>query len=96
METGPNRRIRAIISVDSAPQVIPELPHEKEFCTGIDTSVRCRILGAFKRQDLDLLVQDLQGIEALRGLCLFHGDQRGTNFPVTQKEGEVIMSLTER
>jgi hypothetical protein len=79
--------------IDSEPQEMAELDHEKKYCIDIDVGNRHRIIGTFiKRIDClsHLILRDYPGLE---NMSVFHGFQQATNFRVTQEEGKIIMEL---
>jgi hypothetical protein len=95
MESGPRRSIRAVMRVDAGPGEMGELEGEQAYWAERDTETRCRVLGTITHR-VDLPVEELKSVDGLQDLSIFHGVQQGTNFRVTDKEGEILMSLVER
>src|SRR5262245_11497441 len=92
-ETGEHRGVRAVLRVDEAPRDMPELESEQRYWSEPDRTVSCRVLGTLTHRHLDLPAERLRREPGLERLSIFHGFQQGTNFPVTQAEGEILMRL---
>jgi hypothetical protein len=95
METGPRRAIRAVMRVDAAPADMGELETEQVYWVERDTGTKCRVRGTITHR-VDLPIEELKSVAGLENLSIFHGVHQGTNFRVTDEEGEVLMSLVER
>jgi EVE domain-containing protein len=94
MEVGPRRAIRAVMRVDAGPCEMAEVDSEQAYWVERDTETRCRVQGTITLR-IDLPITELEGVEGLEALSILHGVQRGTNFRVTDSEGEVLLSLVE-
>lgn len=95
METGPNRCIRAVMNIDSAPQDLPELEHEQRYWSERDTEVKCRVIGTITHRG-ELLISDIRSLEGLAELSILKGFQQGTNFRVSTEEGLLLLKLFEQ
>jgi len=95
MEAGPRRSIRAVMRVDSGPADMSELEAEQEYWAERDTATRCRVRGTITHR-VDLPAEELQSVPGLESLSIFRGVQQGTNFRVTDSEGDVLLSLAQR
>ena len=95
MEAGPRRAIRAVMRVDAGPHDMSEMDDEQAYWVERDTETRCRVQGTITHR-ADLPITELEGVEGLENLSILHGVQQGTNFRVTDSEGEVILSMIER
>jgi hypothetical protein len=95
METGPHRCIRAVMRVDSSPEQMPENEDEQQYWNGRDTEVRCRVRGTITHR-AELPIAELEHINSLQDLSIFKGFQQGTNFRVSNDEGQVLLSMIER
>lgn len=95
-ETGQQRGVRAAFRVDEPPCDRPELDSEQPYWAEPDRSVACRVLGTLTHRDLDLSAERLRGVPGLEHLSVFHGFQQGTNFPVTEAEGRILLGLVEQ
>ena len=95
LEAGPRRAIRAVMRVDSAPADLPELDSEQAYWAERDTETRCRVRGTITHR-VDLPAAELESVDGLDQLSIFHGWQQGTNFRVSDTEGEIILSLAQR
>jgi EVE domain len=94
-ETGPNRGIRAVIQIESAPEMLPELPTEQSYWTEPDTDIRRRVLATLTHRGLNVSHLELRSIPGLEKLSVFHGFQQATNFRVTPEEGAILMRLID-
>src|SRR5262245_1787404 len=83
--TGPDRGIRAVMRVDEAPRLMPELESEQQYWAERDTQEQWRVLGTLICRDVNLSHTALRGIDGLENLSVFRGFQQLTNFPVTQE-----------
>ena len=94
-ETGPDRGIRAVFRVESAPQELPELESEQPYWVQRDTESRCRVVGILTRRDVHLPGDNLRSVPGLEELSVFHGFQQSTNFIVTPEQGSILVRLIE-
>lgn len=94
METGPNRCIRATMSIDTTPSEMAELEGEQEFWESRDTELRCRVRGEITNR-FELPISELQMVDGLQGLSILKGFQQGTNFRVTEDEARIILRLVD-
>ena len=81
--------------VDAGPHDMGEVDGEQAYWVERDAETRCRVQGTITHR-ADLPITELEGVEELENLSILHGVQQGTNFRVTDSEGEVILSLVER
>lgn len=95
METGPRRCIRAVMRVDTKPAEMGEMEAEQAHWADRDTETKCRVLGTITHRT-EMAVDDLTSVAGLENLSILRGFQQGTNFKVSDKEGEILMSLVER
>jgi hypothetical protein len=94
-ETGPDRGIRALFRVESAPKDMPEFESEQAYWVERDTEVRCRVVGILTHRDVHLPSVDLRSVPGLEDLSVFHGFQQSTNFVVTSEQGPILLRLVE-
>ena len=95
METGPRRAIRAVMRIDAGPAEMGELETEQAYWNERDTATRCRVRGTITHR-VDLPITELAEVDGLENLSILHGVQQGTNFRVTDSEGDILMRLVER
>jgi 5-methylcytosine-specific restriction protein A len=79
--------------VDEPPRERPELDTEQRYWREPDTTVQHRVVGTLTHRDLGLTADRLRGVAGLERLPVFHGFQQGTNFPVGDAEGDVLLDL---
>jgi hypothetical protein len=91
--TGDERGIRAVLRVDDAPRVRPEIANEQTYWVERETQDRMRVACTIIKREVNLRADALRPFEGLQGLSVFHGFQQATNFPVTNAEGEILMRL---
>jgi hypothetical protein len=92
-ETGV-RRIRGIMEISDGPREMLELEHEQQYLTKPDRIKKLRVCGRLdSKRDVCISHTELRPIPSLENLSMFHGNQQGTNFPVEQKEGEIIQEM---
>jgi len=92
-QTGPNRRFRALLHLDSDPQMIPEIKGEQKYNRVRDTETKFRVLATITQRQINLPHTLLRATPGLDGLSLFHGFQQGTNFRMTEKEARIVLKL---
>lgn len=92
MESGPKRAIRAVIRVNTAPAEMVELETEQTHWAERDTATKCRVKSTITDR-INLPVAELESAPGLENLSIFHGVQQGTNFRVSDAEGEILLSL---
>jgi hypothetical protein len=95
LEAGPMRTFRAVMRVDTAPAEMGEMESEQMHLVERDTETKCRVKGTITHR-VGLPVAELEEVPGLENLSIFHGVQKGTNFRVSDAEGEILMSLVER
>jgi predicted RNA-binding protein with PUA-like domain len=95
MATGTERSIRGVLRIDAGPQDMAELESEQEYNTERDTEVRCRVRCTITHRQVDLPIEELKSVTGLENLSIFHGWQQATNFPVSDSEGRLLLSLVE-
>ena len=95
LESGPRRAFRAVMRVDAGPHDMSEIEGEQSYWVERDTEQRCRVQGTITHR-ASLPVAELEGVEGLENLSILHGVQQGTNFRVTDSEGDILLSLLER
>jgi hypothetical protein len=97
LETGRNRGIRAVMRIEQGPQLMPELEAEQPYWIEPDTEVRWRVVGQLTKWPVNLPHTTLREVPGLENLSVFRQDvfQQTTNFPVTDAEGTILMSLVE-
>ena len=95
MESGPRRAIRAVMRVDVGPHEMGESDGEQAFWVERDTETRCRVQGTISHR-VELPITELEGVNGLENLSILNGVQQGTNFRVTDSEGDILMSMIER
>jgi len=93
--TGNDRGIRAIMRVDDAPRMMPELESERAYWFDDDTKERLRVVGTLTHWNVNLRHDELRATEGLAELSVFKGFQQATNFPVTPEEGMILLRLIE-
>ncbi len=94
METGPFRCIRAAMRVDCSPIEMTELEPENSYWVEPDGEPRCRVRGTLTHRR-DVSIDDLKADKALEELSILNGYNQGTNFPVTNEEGKIILRMLE-
>jgi hypothetical protein len=93
--TGNPRGIIAMIKIETNPHEFEELEHERQFQITTDfmskTRVKAEIVKRFP------LIEDnkLKQINGLIGLSVF-AFQQATNYPVNQKQAEILLSLINK
>jgi hypothetical protein len=94
-ETGPNRGIRAVMRVDKGPREIREIETEQPYNVRRDTAMKSRVLGTLTCRDLNLSAEMLRGVQGLENLSVLRENvfQQGTNFPVEDEEGIILLRL---
>ena len=75
---------------------MPELESEQPYWAERDTEVRCRVRATIINRDVNLPHTVLRSVPGLEDLSVFRGFQQGTNFPVTQRQGEILLGLIRR
>ncbi len=95
-QTGPKRGFRAVLKLDSAPQVMPELEHEQKFNRVRDTEERCRVVATITERRMNLPHTLLRATSGLAKLSVFHGFRQATNFPMTEGEAKIVLSLLRK
>jgi len=93
--TGKDRGICAVVRIYSEPQEMAELDLEKQYYVDLDVEIRCRVKGTIIKKFPCISHKILRTIPGLESLSVFHGFQQATNFPVTEKEGNIIESLIQ-
>jgi predicted RNA-binding protein with PUA-like domain len=95
--TGNNRGICAVMRIDTLPEERTELESEQKYNTQRDTQLRMRVEGAFTHRFDCISHKELKAIPELENLSVLSKQvyQSGTNFKVTEEEGDVIMKLIE-
>jgi len=89
--------IRAVMRVDSRPELRDELEHERPYWVDSrDAKPRLRVLGNFTHRSPLLPGKRLKSVRGLEKLSVFHGWQQATNFRVKDAEGGVLLRLVER
>lgn len=91
--TGRDRGIRAILRVDTAPQLMRELDSEQGYWHEPDTEECWRVVGTLTNRAVNLRHDVLRETEGLENLSVFHGFQQQTNFPVTAAEGNILLRV---
>ena len=91
--TGKHRGICAIVRIDSWPEDIAELEHELPYCVGLDTGIRCRVLGTIMNTFECISYKFILSVPALQNMSVFHGYQQATNFRLSHSEGMKIMDI---
>ena len=92
-QTGRNRGIRAVMRVDNSPRAMPDLESENKYAVHLDNTERMRVVGSLIERQVNLPHSEIRGTPGLENLSVFHGFQQGTNFPVRQTEGELLLKL---
>jgi len=94
-ETGRNRRIRAVMRINSVPQKIAELDSEQKHSKRPDTAIRLRVLGTLINRNVNLSHVTLRAEPGLKNLSVFRENvvQRATNFEVSDEEGAILLRL---
>lgn len=95
METGRKRALRATFRIDQGPADMPELESEQAYWKERDTGTKCRVLGTLIDR-FHLPISDLTTVDGLEDSCLFHGNQQGTNFKITDDEGNILLGLVKQ
>ena len=95
-KTGIDRGIYAVMAIDGSPQRIKESPNENSYNVPPDHDLKLRVSGRFIKRLTGIPSTTLRNIDGLEQLSVFHGFQQATNFPVSEKEGLIIMSLIEK
>jgi len=93
--TGRDRGICAVMQIDSAPQDMPELDHELQYCVDLDTGIKCRVVGTLIERVGCFSHNVLRWVPGLENMAVFHGFQQATNFQVTPEEGEKLIELIQ-
>ncbi|HKZ39739.1 MAG TPA: EVE domain-containing protein [Candidatus Hodarchaeales archaeon] len=93
--TGKDGGIRAVIRIDSEPQEMSELDHERKYCTDIDVGARIRVHGTIINRFECLSHIMLRDYPGLEDMSVFRGFKQATNFFVTQDEGKLILRLIQ-
>ena len=95
--TGNDRGICAVMRIDTLPEERTELETEQKYNAERDTKLIMRVEGAFTHRFDCISHKELKSIPELENLSIFSKQvyQSGTNFKVTEEEGEVIMKLIE-
>jgi 5-methylcytosine-specific restriction enzyme A len=96
-ETGGNLGIRAVMRIDAEPRDMLELESEQAYWRVPETEVRCRAVGVLTHRSVNLskaFLHDVPGLENMSGV--FRGVMQGTNFPLTEAEGAILMKLVEQ
>jgi predicted RNA-binding protein with PUA-like domain len=94
--TGVKRGIRGVMSIDQPPRLMAELPSEQQYWNEPDTDELLRVVGSLTHRNLDISAAELRDTPGLENLSMFHGFQQGTNFEVSDAEGQIIMNLIQR
>lgn len=92
---GEPRGLCAIMQIDSEPEEMEEIPVECPYYVIPDFEPRLRVRGRFTRRFRLISSKELREIPGLENLSVFHGFQMGTNFPVSQAEGEILLRVIE-
>lgn len=95
-KTGNDRGIYAVMAIDGDPQRMVEYPHENSYNVPPDHDLKLRVAGRFIKRLTGIPSTTLRKIPGLEQLSVFHGFQQATNFPVSEEEGRLIMSLIEK
>ncbi len=96
--TGSTRRNRGLcakIKITSNPIEMTEIDNEVPYCITLDVGIKCRIMGEFVERFPLICAQDIKVIPGLQGLSMFHGFQQGTNFAVSEEEGQILEKLID-
>jgi hypothetical protein len=93
--TGKEGGICVVAQVDSVPEEMRDLPHERQYWVNqrdddLNVRVRGRILSSFPC----ISREDLRSVQGLERLSVFHGWQQATNFRVRREQGEILLKLT--
>jgi predicted RNA-binding protein with PUA-like domain len=89
--------IRAVMRVDTRPEVRDELDHERPYwADSRDASPRLRVVGELTHRIGLLTGKRLKSVRGLEKLSVFHAWQQATNFRVTDAEGQILLRLVER
>jgi 5-methylcytosine-specific restriction protein A len=74
-----------------------ELDSEQAFWNSREASVRPRVVGTLTHRSVNLPKATLKGVRGLEYLAgVFAGIMQGTNFPVSDAEGAILMGLIEQ
>jgi predicted RNA-binding protein with PUA-like domain len=93
--TGEQRGVRAVMKITEPPRSMTELEREQKYWAERDDDEQIRVIAIFTHRDVNLHHTELREVDGLENLSMFHGFQQGTNFRVTDAEGEVLMRLVE-
>lgn len=95
-KTGKYRGIYAVMEIDENPRDMEEHYRENSYNVPPDYDVKLRVTGRLVKRLPGIPSAVLRGITGLEQLSVFHGFQQATNFPVSNEEGRIIISLIEK
>ena len=94
-ETGPGRGFRGIMRIDSAPAVEPELGEELAFWRDGMAAEELRVRGVLVDRDFTLPYSKMAEDEQFAALAERLKSAMGTNIPLSDEEGELLLSRSE-
>jgi hypothetical protein len=90
---GDPRGICAIMQIETDPLEMEEIENENRYNLPPDYQVRLRVKGKLVERFPLVESRALKQIPGLEDLSVFHGFQQGTNFPVTEDEGRILLEI---
>ena len=95
--TGKVGGICAVMSVDTFPQEVGEVPADaRHWVDQRENKPQWRVLGRFTHRIPCITRAVLRAVHELVALSVFHGFQQATNFRVSDAEGRVLMRIVEK
>ena len=94
---GPGRGICAVVRIDTDPAEMEELKAEQKYHVKRDDKIIERVLGTFTLRFRCIPSTQLKNTPGLKKLSVFNRKvwQQGTNFKVTDEEGQILMRVVE-
>ncbi|QDT15067.1 EVE domain-containing protein [Alienimonas californiensis] len=89
-QTGPDRGVRAAMTVERAAEERSEDPAEKAYWTEPEEEVTPRVVARLTHRGFHFRSEELKAVPGLERLPVFHGFQQKTVFPVDDEAGDLL------
>ena len=93
--SGKKGGVRAVFEIDTPPIEMAEIESEKPYWKTKDKPVRLRVIGTLSKTNKFIPAEQVKQKASLKNMSIF-GYPGATNYPVTKKEGNAILSLLEK